>query len=89
MPFDSHQVAAAFTYKVSGLQVASYQAGVSTIRNADRIPVFEGSRIIEPGTFEELMRRGGHFAELAKSQFMEGDMPKARREQMSGQPVET
>jgi glucan exporter ATP-binding protein len=62
---------------------------LATIRNADRILVFEGGRIIETGTFDELMRRGGHFAELAKSQFMAGDMPKARREQMSGQPVET
>ncbi len=39
---------------------------LATIRNADRILVFEGGRIIESGTFDELMRTGGHFAELAK-----------------------
>ena len=46
---------------------------LATIRNADRILVFEGGCIIESGSFDELMRLGGHFAELAKSQFMAGD----------------
>src|SRR5262249_22505438 len=43
---------------------------LATIRNANHILVFEGGRIIESGTFDELTRLGGHFAELAKSQFM-------------------
>jgi hypothetical protein len=29
-----------------------------------------GRRVIESGTFEELMKLGGHFAQLARSQFM-------------------
>ena len=43
---------------------------LATIRNASRILVFESGRIIESGTFEELVQRGGTFAELAKTQFM-------------------
>src|ERR1700704_5047760 len=43
---------------------------LSTIRNATRILVFENGRVIESGTFDELVGGGGHFAELAKAQFM-------------------
>jgi ABC-type multidrug transport system fused ATPase/permease subunit len=32
--------------------------------------VFDGGRVIESGTFEELVAKGGRFAELAKAQFM-------------------
>ena len=60
---------------------------LATIRNATRILVFQGGRIIESGSFDELVRAGGHFAELAKTQFLveEAARPaeepsKARRE---------
>src|SRR5918998_728678 len=43
---------------------------LATIRNADRILVLEHGRIIETGTFEELVSKGGRFAELARAQFM-------------------
>jgi ATP-binding cassette subfamily B protein len=43
---------------------------LSTIRNATRILVFENGHVIETGTFDELVSRGGHFAELARAQFM-------------------
>ncbi|QDP23642.1 glucan ABC transporter ATP-binding protein/ permease [Bradyrhizobium cosmicum] len=43
---------------------------LSTIRNATRILVFENGRVIESGTFDELVAKAGHFAELAKAQFM-------------------
>jgi ATP-binding cassette subfamily B protein len=43
---------------------------LSTIRHATRILVFEGGRVIESGTFDELVARRGHFAELATAQFM-------------------
>jgi ATP-binding cassette subfamily B protein len=49
---------------------------LATIRNANRILVFEGGRIVESGSFEELMQRGGHFAELARGQFMAGEPAK-------------
>ena len=43
---------------------------LSTIRNATRILVFERGRIVETGTFEELIARQGAFAKLAEDQFM-------------------
>jgi ATP-binding cassette subfamily B protein len=46
---------------------------LATIRNADRILVFEQGRIVETGSFDELVARGGRFAELARAQFMTDD----------------
>jgi ATP-binding cassette subfamily B protein len=43
---------------------------LATVRRATRILVFEAGRIVEAGSYEELYRRGGRFAELAKAQFM-------------------
>jgi ATP-binding cassette subfamily C protein len=44
---------------------------LSTIRNADRIHVIDGGRIVESGTYQELLHQGGLFAELAKRQLAE------------------
>jgi ATP-binding cassette, subfamily B, beta-glucan exporter len=43
---------------------------LATVRNADRIFVFHDGRIVEQGSFDELVRQGGRFAELARAQFM-------------------
>ena len=43
---------------------------LSTIRDATRILVFDKGAVIESGTFDELVAQGGHFASLAKAQFM-------------------
>jgi ATP-binding cassette subfamily B protein len=59
---------------------------LSTVRNATRILVFEHGRIVETGTFEELVRIGGRFAALAKAQFMTVEAPAPVPEK---QPVET
>src|SRR5262245_964646 len=61
---------------------------LATIRNATRILVFEGGRIIESGSFDELVRFGGHFAELARTQFMVSEGAKPRAESAHA-PVET
>jgi len=45
---------------------------LSTIRNATRILVFDTGRIVETGTFDELIAQCGRFAKLAKAQFMTG-----------------
>jgi len=42
---------------------------LATVRNASRILVFRHGRIAESGTYEELKRRGGFFAELVQAQF--------------------
>ncbi len=52
---------------------------LSTIRNATRILVFDGGRVIESGTFDELVAKGGHFAELARAQFMVQENARASR----------
>ncbi len=40
----------------------------STVRMADRIVVIEGGRVLEEGTHEELVKRGGRYAELFEMQ---------------------
>jgi ATP-binding cassette subfamily C protein len=41
---------------------------LSTIQNADRIYVVEGGRVMEEGTYQDLLRRNGPFARLAERQ---------------------
>ena len=50
---------------------------LSTIRNATRILVFDKGKVIESGTFDELVASGGYFAKLAKAQFMVQDETRA------------
>ncbi len=45
---------------------------LATIRNANRIFVFDQGRIIESGSFDELIKMNGKFATLAKAQFIVG-----------------
>jgi ATP-binding cassette subfamily B protein len=59
---------------------------LATVRKATRIIVFEHGRIIEMGSFDDLVARGGRFAELAKAQFLApSDTPAA----VEHHPVET
>jgi ATP-binding cassette subfamily B protein len=39
---------------------------LSTLRDANRILVFDGGQVVETGTDAELIRHGGVFAELAR-----------------------
>jgi len=41
---------------------------LSTVVHADRIYVFDGGKVIEQGSFEQLMQANGHFARLAQRQ---------------------
>jgi glucan exporter ATP-binding protein len=43
---------------------------LSTVRKASRILVFDAGRIVECGTFDELVAANGRFAGLARAQFM-------------------
>ncbi|MEX0589816.1 MAG: glucan ABC transporter ATP-binding protein/ permease, partial [Xanthobacteraceae bacterium] len=53
---------------------------LATVRNADRIFVFHDGRIVERGTFDELVKLGGRFAELARAQFMVAEARKPAAE---------
>ena len=61
---------------------------LATIRNADRILVFENGRIVEAGTYDELLQRGGSFADLVKAQFGAEDVRRTVTEK-ERPPVET
>jgi ATP-binding cassette subfamily B protein len=45
---------------------------LATVLKADRILVMEDGRIVEEGTHENLVRRGGIYAQLARLQFSQG-----------------
>jgi ATP-binding cassette, subfamily B, beta-glucan exporter len=62
---------------------------LATIRNATRILLLQNGRVIESGTFDELTKLGGHFAELAKTQFMVPQTPAADEDASSRPLVET
>jgi ATP-binding cassette subfamily B protein len=41
------------------------------VRNADRIVVLDGGKVVATGTHAQLMKKGGLYARLAKLQFNE------------------
>ncbi|HQK98094.1 MAG TPA: ABC transporter ATP-binding protein, partial [Bacteroidia bacterium] len=44
---------------------------ISTVKNAERIIVLDQGRIVEEGTHDNLMKIGGHYAELYEMQLLE------------------
>jgi ATP-binding cassette, subfamily B, beta-glucan exporter len=55
---------------------------LATIRHATRVLVFEEGRVVETGSFEELVAKGGLFARLAKAQFLGAERKRAERVEM-------
>ncbi len=64
-------IAAAFDEALSGRTAIVIAHRLSTIRNADSILVIEAGELVEQGTHDELLARGGLYAELYRTQFAE------------------
>ena len=67
-------VADAIKRRLTGHTLIVIAHRLSTIRDADLILVFEGGRIVERGTWDELIEKGGTFHELYRAQ-SEKDAP--------------
>jgi ATP-binding cassette subfamily B protein len=60
---------------------------LATIRNASRILVFEQGKVIEMGSFDELVAKGGRFAALARAQYLVTDKPAAALAEDAASPL--
>ena len=63
------QVQDAFDRMMEGRTSLVVAHRLSTIKNADCIVVMRDGRVIETGTHDELLARGGFYADLYESQF--------------------
>jgi ABC-type multidrug transport system fused ATPase/permease subunit len=54
---------------------------LATIREANQILVFDQGRIVERGSFDQLVAAGGLFASLARAQFIDGETGSAEAAQ--------
>lgn len=79
-PLTEASVTAALDEVMKGRTTFVIAHRLATIREATRIVVFNEGRIVETGTYDELMRQGGFFAELAAAQFGAPLLPAARGE---------
>jgi glucan exporter ATP-binding protein len=68
-PVTEARVSAALDEVMKGRTTFVIAHRLATIRTASRILVFSNGTVIEAGTYDELVRKGGAFAELVKAQF--------------------
>jgi len=63
------RVARAIQERAKGRTLLVIAHRLSTIRDADRILVMENGRVVEQGSWDELLERGGAFMDLYRAQF--------------------
>ncbi|WP_029086324.1 ABC transporter ATP-binding protein [Brevundimonas aveniformis] len=66
------QVQAALERLMKGRATVMIAHRLSTVKSADRIYVIEAGRVVETGTHAALVKTGGLYARLARSQSLEG-----------------
>ena len=79
------QIQAALDAATKGRTTFIIAHRLATIRNADRIFVLDRGQVVESGSFEELVKKGGRFAELAAAQFMTDASVKTQIEKASAE----
>jgi glucan exporter ATP-binding protein len=87
-PVTEVRVTAALDEVMKGRTTFVIAHRLATIRDATRILVFDNGRIIEAGTHDQLVQRGGFFADLVKAQFGVHDVRQSVAEK-ERPPVET
>ena len=68
-PFTEAQIQEGLDTVMRGRTAVVIAHRLSTVRHADRIVVIERGRIIETGSHGQLLRAGGHYAELYNTYF--------------------
>ena len=80
-PFTEVQIQDGLDTLMAGRTTIVIAHRLSTVRNADRIIVLEKGRIIEEGTHDGLLDRGGHYADLYNSYFRHQSLEYVERAQ--------
>lgn len=62
----------------AGAPAASLAGGIDTVRDADLIVVMEAGRVVEQGTHEGLLARGGAYARLVRAAARGASTPEER-----------
>jgi ATP-binding cassette subfamily B protein len=68
-PFTEFQIQEAMDLILKSTTSILIAHRLSTVRSVDRILVLQQGRIIEQGSHQELLRQGGHYAELYNAYF--------------------
>ena len=82
-PFTEAQIQDALHLLLKGRTSIVIAHRLSTVKAADRILVLQKGRIIEEGSHDSLMARGGHYAELYNTYFRHQSL-----EYLNTRPVE-